>query len=374
MNKNLLITLDYPPAWGGVSDYYAQLVRHWPDGALDVLDNNDGRLWPCQLAGKSARGGIFKWLKILVAVARAVWRGQYQRVLVGQIIPLGWAAYVLRVWLGWIFKFEYGVFLHGLDFTLALKTARRRWLAGLILKRARWIICANSYTAGKVREFLGDEMAGRVKVVNPGVDVQGASGLGLSVTEAHQKLKLVGEPIILTVGRSVKRKGADKMLLALPQILKKYQRVLYVVLGEGPELENWRILAEKLGVANRTQFVVGADQKEKWLYYQACDLFVLPAVDLDGDYEGFGIVYLEAGLMGKPVVAGRSGGVADAVIDGQTGLIVDASQPENLTMAISKLLDDAELRDRMGRAGRERAKREFNWERQARRIAEILVE
>jgi len=373
MDKILLITLDYPPAWGGVSDYYAQLARHWPGGALDVLDNNDGRLW-------QARGGVFKWLKMLMVVARVMRRGRYQKVLVGQIIPLGWAAYVLRAWLSWIFKFEYGVFLHGLDFSLALKTVRRKWLTGRILRGARWIICANSYTAQNVREFLGDAAAERVKVVNPGVEVSEENlaeekrypSFALGMTERTEMTEY--SPTILTVGRLVKRKGIDKMLSAMPEILKKYPRARYVVAGKGPELENWRDLAEELGLAHCVKFETEVEHNQKWRLYRECDVFVLPALDLDGDYEGFGIVYLEAGLMAKPVVAGRSGGVADAVVDGQTGLIVDVSQPEVLAVAVLKLLDNPDSCARMGQAGRERVLRDFTWDRQAGRVAEIVVE
>lgn len=359
MKDKLLITLDYPPAFGGVSDYYAQLVRYFPDGELAVLDNNSGQLWQPQK-------GFWKWFEMLKAVARACRAGGYQKILVGQIIPLGLAAYILSFW----FKFDYGVFLHGLDLSLALKTPRRRWLVGLILRRARWIICANSYTADQVQKFLVKVTQKNISVVNPGIDPTNLPSL--EILNA-QKLNLAGNLKLLTVGRLVKRKGVDKMLQVLPEILLKYPELKYYVLGQGPELENLKRQAQDLGLKDCVQFVSGVEHTQKWLYYQACDLFVLPALDLAGDYEGFGIVYLEAALMGKAVVAGLSGGVKDAVIDGETGLIVDVEQIQDLKAAVMKLLADQKLSQQMGQTARARALENFTWSKQASKIAQILV-
>ena len=359
MKDKLLITLDYPPAFGGVSDYYSQLVRYFPDGELAVLDNNSGQLWQPQK-------GFLKWFKMLKAVARACRVGGYRKILVGQVIPLGWAAYILSFW----FKFDYGVFLHGLDLSLALKTPRRRLGTKMILRRARWIICANSYTAKQVKKFLDQRFQTKIFIVNPGIDPTSLPSLE---TLNAQKLNLAGNPKLLTVGRLVKRKGIDKMLQILPEILLKYPKLKYYVLGQGPELENLKLQAQDLGLKDCVQFASGVAHMQKWLYYQECDLFILPALDLAGDYEGFGIVYLESALLGKPVVAGLSGGVKDAVVNEQTGLIVDVLQTQELKEAVLKLLDDQKLSQKMGQVARARVLENFTWEKQASKIAEILL-
>ena len=99
--------------------------------------------------------------------------------------------------------------------------------------------------------------------------------------------------------------------------------------------------------------------------YQACDVFVMPSRQEGTDVEGLGMVYLEAGLRGKPVIGGRSGGIPDAVRDGETGFLVDPSDPEDLARALGRLLSDEGLRRRMGENGRRRVLDEFSIERSA---------
>ena len=101
------------------------------------------------------------------------------------------------------------------------------------------------------------------------------------------------------------------------------------------------------------------------LYYQLADVFVMPARDLDGDVEGFGMVYLEAANFGLPVIAGKSGGAAEAVVDGQTGLLVNPEDENDVYEKIVKLLSDEGLRNKMGEMGKLRVKRDFQWSGQA---------
>ncbi len=98
----------------------------------------------------------------------------------------------------------------------------------------------------------------------------------------------------------------------------------------------------------------------------------MPSRDIEGDFEGFGIVYLEANLCGKPVIAGNSGGVKDAVSDGVSGLMVEPENLEGIANAISRLSNDKDLRDKLGSQGKERAIREFSWENQAANLCKII--
>jgi len=102
--------------------------------------------------------------------------------------------------------------------------------------------------------------------------------------------------------------------------------------------------------------------EEKWAWMDLCDIFIMPSRNIDDDFEGFGIVYLEANLSGKPVIAGDTGGVRDAVQNGVSGLLVDPENVDEIANAIIKLSKDKELIKKLGEQGRERAIREFNWE------------
>ncbi|MBU4015184.1 glycosyltransferase family 4 protein [Patescibacteria group bacterium] len=110
------------------------------------------------------------------------------------------------------------------------------------------------------------------------------------------------------------------------------------------------------------------DDESRNAWYKICDIFIMPARNIKGDFEGFGIVYLEANLAGKPVIAGNSGGARDAVENGVNGLLVNPEDINEISNAIIKLAQDENLRKKLGEQGRERSIREFSWEKQAEKI------
>ena len=118
----------------------------------------------------------------------------------------------------------------------------------------------------------------------------------------------------------------------------------------------------------------GDDEVDAW--YRACDVFVLASREsgVSGGAEGYGIVFVEANLRGKPVVGGRSGGIPDAVIDGETGLLVDPSDPADIAEAITRLLTEPDLAERLGRGGRRRAVEELSWPEYTKRFGRVLAE
>jgi len=103
-----------------------------------------------------------------------------------------------------------------------------------------------------------------------------------------------------------------------------------------------------------------------------CDVFIMPARNENGDYEGFGIVYLEANVMGKPVIAGRSGGVEEAVINNYNGLLVDPLDPKDIAAKIIALMNNPDWRAKLGAQGRYRAIEECSWDSRAKRIYELI--
>ncbi|NCQ16258.1 glycosyltransferase family 4 protein [Candidatus Falkowbacteria bacterium] len=349
--KTLLLTLEYPPFHGGVANYYGNLVKYWPasakasagkpDGIFVLKDNLINQALP-----------FLKWLPAYFALRQKIKQEKIEQVIVGQILPLG-----LVAWLGSrFFKIKYSVILHGLDFSFALKSWRKITAAKLILNQAHKIIVINNYTAGLVKAFLGAGAEGKIIVVNPGVDQKNF--------QLRKKNNLENKIILLSVGRLVKRKGFDKVTDALPEVLRKIPNLVYVIIGNEAELKNSQF---------KNAIVINdALDAERDAWYQACDIFIMPARNIDGDYEGFGIVYLEANLAGKPVIAGKSGGVPDAVIDGLNGLMVDPEDVGEISQAIIKLAQNPDLRQKLGERGRTRAINEFNWEKQINKIYQFL--
>ncbi|HEY0583075.1 MAG TPA: glycosyltransferase, partial [Chloroflexota bacterium] len=164
---------------------------------------------------------------------------------------------------------------------------------------------------------------------------------------------------LLTVARLVPRKGIDTVIAALKTLPLE---VTYRVVGRGPDEPRLRALAQSAGVADRVQFLGRLDDASLADEYRRCSLFVLPARrTADGDLEGYGLVYFEAAAWGRPVVAGRSGGEIDAVVDGQTGVLVDGASVSQLAATLGDLLTDPDRRARLGAAGRARVESTHNW-------------
>ena len=362
--KTALITLEYPPWHGGISHYYGQLVEHYPEKII-VLSNKDNQL-------VKGTGPVISWLPSLKRVIRLIKKEKVNYILVGHILPLGTVAWLLSYWL----DFRYTVFLHGYDLNCALARPRKKWLAQKILNKADRIICANRYTADLVKPIIDQKQLGKIMAVNPGVGERPAVNVS-AVKDLKNKYNLNNKTILFSLGRLIKRKGFDNAIAALPQALAEAPEIIYLIAGAGSDEDYLKQQAKQLestcrGIENKVIFLGDISEEDKWLWLDACDIFILPARQIGYDFEGFGIVYLEANLANKPVIAGRSGGVADAVKDNLNGLLVDPNNLNDISQAIVKLCHYPGLRQRLGEQGRQRAITEFNWIKLAKKVYDIV--
>jgi len=171
----------------------------------------------------------------------------------------------------------------------------------------------------------------------------------------------------------VPRKGHITLVRAMPRIIEHIPDAALVLVGEGPCLHDAVYEANKLGVRENVLFPGSVSDEDLAALYQACEVFALPTGDDGGaQVEGFGLVFAEAGAYGKPVVAGRSGGVMDAVLDGETGLIVEPDQPDALADAILSLMENPAHAQELGENGRRRVETELNWTRFAERLLQMV--
>jgi phosphatidylinositol alpha-1,6-mannosyltransferase len=172
----------------------------------------------------------------------------------------------------------------------------------------------------------------------------------------------------------VARKGQDTVIRALPKILKEFPDVQYWVAGRGAHLASLKALVTQLGLEDNVQFLGFVSAEQRLRLYQECTIYLMPSRTIgdQGDFEGFGITYLEANACGRPTIGGRSGGVADAVLDGETGFLVNPESPDEIAEKTLRLLRDPELAARLGRQGRERIERELNWDATARKLAGLI--
>lgn len=207
----------------------------------------------------------------------------------------------------------------------------------------------------------------RIELIHPGVDVERFRP-GLPHADLRMGLGIGdGALLVLSVGRLSRRKGFDTVIRSLPALRDAGLDVHYAIIGIGEDDDYLRGLADELGVADRVHRLGHVPMEDLPRWYNACDLFVLANRQVGGDTEGFGMVFVEAGACGRAVVAGTAGGTASAVIDGVTGLRVDAAELAPVAEALRKLLSDRPARDALGAAGLGRAQEELTWEAVARR-------
>jgi phosphatidyl-myo-inositol dimannoside synthase len=244
----------------------------------------------------------------------------------------------------------------------AKEAPRRPRLARYALRRSDSIVAVSRYAAG-LATTSGAEPR-RIRIIPPGVDWRELPANGRLET-----------PTVVTVARLEDRyKGHDVMARAMPLVRSRVPDAQWVVVGEGPLRGEIESLAGALGVGDAVRLcgALGDDGRDDWL--DRAHLFAMPSrVPPEGTGEGFGIVYLEAGVHGLPVVAGRAGGALDSVVDGVTGLFVDPTDHTDVANAVTRLLTDRELAARMGRAASTRA-RDFAWPNIAARLEALLEE
>jgi len=373
MKKLLIATIEFPPQKGGIANYLVGLAGALPQDKVVILvpkhvgaENFDSRekykiyrrnllskfIWP-------------KWLPMVSHLWRTARREKIEVILVGQVLPVGTAAMIVKK----IFKIPYFVSCHGMDILAAAGNLQKKKLMNKILEQASGVLANSEFTKNELIKLAVPE--NKIIVVYPCV----AKKDGIApdkILEIKNRLGLADKKIILTVGRLVERKGQDKVIEAMPKILEHAAQVIYVIIGDGPEGKNLKTKIKNLKLENEVLLLGEVSEEKKNAFYQLCDLFIMMPRQIGSDVEGFGTVYLEANQYGKPVVAGRSGGVAEAVKDGTTGLIVDPEDVDQIFEAVIKLLTDEVLAKKMGEQGRERVGKEFEWEVQTKKIEEFL--
>ena len=232
--------------------------------------------------------------------------------------------------------------------------------------------------------YLGDYTRRRIApAVGPGARLERLpSGVDTSVfrpgaggAEVRRRHGLADRPVVVCVSRLVPRKGQDVLVRALPELRRRVPGTVLLLVGGGPDLPRLRRLAAEHGVADDVVLTGSVPWPELPAHYDAGDVFAMPCRTRRAglEVEGLGIVFLEASATGLPVVAGRSGGSPDAVLDGRTGSVVDGRSVVEVTDAVAGLLADPDRARAMGRAGRDWVEREWRWDVLAGRLRELLA-
>ncbi len=374
----LFVTQDFPPDVGGIQTYSWEVARRLAGRAeaLSVVAPDRPGAAPVDRAASfpvtrlPIRPDLLPLLLLTALPARAR-RRQIDVAVHAQWQTVG-ASVLARALFGHPRHVVCAVHGRELLFNPAstypgLGAAYDRVRRGL-LRQVDAVLPVSKYTAGLLREQGVPPDC--THVVPNGTDPEHFRPRDGTALRRH--LGLTGRSLLLTVGRLVRRKGIDTVLRALPAIVRGRPDAAYVIAGTGPERPRLERLAGRLGVEDRVHFVGQVDHDRLPLYYSAADLFVMPAREPGPDVEGFGLVFLEAGACGTPVLGSRAGGIPEAIRDGETGLLVPPDDPARLAEAALRVLTDPELADALGQRGRRRAVHESSWAHVADRIYGLL--
>jgi phosphatidylinositol alpha-1,6-mannosyltransferase len=284
----------------------------------------------------------------------------------GRVIPEGLVGLAVHRALG----VPYTVWVHGEDVSIFMRYAVKRRLMPEVFAGARAVFANSAFTQG--RAGLAGAPHETLHVVNPAVDADRFVG-PFDTADLRARWRLEGRTVLLTVGRLTRRKGHDRVLDALARLRGHTPDLAWLVLSDGEIETELKAQCTALGLDDVVRWVGPVPSAELPRYYAVADVFVHPNRTLaDDDVEGFGMVFLEASASGVPVIGGRSGGVPDAVSDGETGLLVEGDAVDAVADAIASLAGDPARRERMGEAGRRWARR-FSWSRQAARVRALSV-
>ncbi len=373
----LLVTEYFAPHPGGTAVYYYELVRRMADVRWTVVarQHPEARVFDRRQSFRIVRTPFpplpkvrmaVEWLAHLLVSLWITLREGVDVLHAGQLFPVGLAVYVVHRLTG----VPYVTYVHGEELTTLGPKRLAGWAIRTVLARAEAVFVNSRFTGQQARRFGVPRT--RIRLVRPGVDLarfQPGDGAGLRAQHGVRD-----GAVLLTVGRLIPRKGQDTVIRLLPDLLR-HGPVVYWIAGEGTEEERRRLrdLARDAGVEAHVRFLGVIPETQLPFLYSACDVFVmLNRTTPHGDVEGFGMVFLEAGACGRPVVGGASGGAVEAIRHGVTGYLVPEDDREAAARSLRTLLLDPQLRARMGEAGR-RFAGVHSWERGAHKVRAVCA-
>ncbi|AZQ71218.1 glycosyltransferase family 4 protein [Streptomyces abikoensis] len=380
MDKTLIVTNDFPPRPGGIQAFLHNMALRLDPASIVVYASTwkrseEGREATARFDAEQPFPVVRDRTTMLLPTPRVTRRAAEllrehgcTSVWFGAAAPLGLMAPALRR----AGARRLVATTHGHEAAWAQLPGSRQLLRR-IGEGVDTITYLGEYTRSRIASALTDEAAARMAQLPPGVDEKTfhpASG----GAETRARLGLADRPVVVCVSRLVPRKGQDTLIEAMPRILAAVPDAVLLIVGGGPYSDDLRALAAKTGVAHAVRFTGPVPWEELPAHYGAGDVFAMPCRTRRGglDVEGLGIVYLEASATGLPVVGGDSGGAPDAVLEGETGYVVRGGSAEEAADRIVTLLNDPELRRRMGERGRAWVEERWRWDLLAERLKELL--
>jgi len=375
MGRTLVITNDFPPRPGGIQTFGYEIVRRFDPESVTVLTSN----WEGAAEFDAAQD--FKIVrantqtlvpsKSTLSMAREIVVAEnITRVLFGAAAPLGLLASPLR---------KLGVtnivgMTQGHETGWAMTPGTRQALRK-IGNNTDYLTYISEYTHKKIAKALSPDAAARMRRIVPGVNATEFSPDNLSSgNQLRTELGWTDRPVIVCVSRLMARKGQDELIRALPKIHQTAPNASLIIVGDGPYRKDLERLVKKLRLENFVHLTGKVSQTELSKWYAAGDIFAMPCRTRMGgwDVEGLGIVFLEGSATGLPVIVGDSGGAVDAVIDSETGYLVNGTNTAEIADRIAYLFANPDVAKKMGEAGRNWVTQEWTWDQNFKKLDGLL--
>ncbi len=367
LQRILVVTQDFPPEAGGIQAYMLELVRHFSKRGHHVAVVCPGKPdapspLPSEIPVTRVRiHSSWLFLPLMFRLPRLIREGGYTAVIYAQ-----WQSSLPELLISrspgtGAHRHRSVVLAHGRELLTSVLIPFHGLLCRAAFRRADIAVPVSTAIEQLLRRT--GRPRGRVARINPGVDpVRFSPGDADSSPSLRSRYGVGDAPVILALARLVPRKGHDLLIRALPGVLQKVPTARLVIGGEGPEEARLRALVAELGVEQQVTFAGRIGEDVLVDHYRMATVFAMPSRQGPRDIEGFGIVLVEAGACEVPVVATRAGGIADAVADGETGLLVPQENVDALREALLRLLQNPEESLRMGKRARQRVLEGLTWE------------
>lgn len=363
--KCLLLTSYMPPLRGGSAVVYENLLKYGNDQVFiltaekdcqtnqPILDAREYRkkyqnLFTLPLLRQQfihcnsllhslfvfARYELPVQLRVFFKVIALIKSKNIDVICIGELYSLGWLANTVR----FFFKNIKVIFyIHGEELTVDFNSSRYTKSGYKYLQQADGIVAVSSFTKNTLINQYNVN-SNKIELVSNGVDINHFNSNNF--INRVGDIDLENTNYILFVGRLIERKGIDYAIQSMAKVIVKYPEYKLLIAGEGSYHAVLIALAQENKLTNSVVFLGLVSDDELNALYCQCKLFLMPNRSLaDGDTEGFGLVFLEANAFGKPVIAGKAGGAPDAVVNGQTGLLVNSESIEEIGEAVIQILD-----------------------------------
>jgi len=365
-NPILVVTNDFGPRAGGIETFIIGLIERRPFGQTIVYTSSqpNSEQYDAEWLADYGVRVIRDRSKILLPTPRVAFH--LKKIIRNEGIRT--AAFGAAAPLGLL---SAGMKRAGVVRTVALTHGHEVWWAkvfpyNLLLRRIGSTVDVLTYLGEFTRSAISKGLTAKAQAsmvkIAPGIDVD--HFIPTNATALRNSLGLSDKKVIVSVGRLVHRKGQDHLIEAMPEILKSIPQAHLLLVGEGPYREHLQTLVKKHNLEAAVTFIGRIQYKDLPTYICVGDIFAMPSRSrlMGLEVEGLGIVYLEASSCGLPVLAGDSGGAPDALVQNETGLVVNGTDDQQIATAAIKLLTNIELSKKMGLAGRQWIIDNWRWE------------